>query len=68
MLCFDFYKRHTKEENDLAPMDFAEYLRKSGASGNSKVYLNERYCYIPTSRQDVQYLEKSASHWLLVEI
>ena len=57
-----------KEENDMAPMDFAEYLRKSGASENSEVYLNERYCYISKSRQDVQYLEKFASHWLLVEI
>ena len=56
-------------------MDFLEYLRKSDISENSKVYyglflrngLHERYCYISKNRWDVQYLEKSASHWLLVE-
>ena len=26
MLCFDFWKRYMKEEKDIAPMDFAEYL------------------------------------------
>ena len=35
-----------KEKKDIAPMDFAEHLRKSDVSGNSKVYWNERYCYI----------------------
>ena len=25
-----------KEEKDIAPMDFAEYLRKSGVSGTPK--------------------------------
>ena len=27
-----------KEEKDIAAVDFAEYLRKSGVSQNSKVY------------------------------
>ena len=62
-----FKKRHMKEEKDIAPMDFAEYLRKSEVSGHRKVYWNERYCYISQRRWDVQYLEKSVSHWLLVE-
>ena len=35
-----------KEEKDIASMDFAEYLRKSGVSENIKVYWNEKYCYI----------------------
>ena len=56
-----------KEEKDIAPIDFAESLRKSGASEDSKVYWNETYCYICKSKWDVQYLEKSLSHWLLVE-
>ena len=67
MLYFDFSKRHMKEEKDIAPMVFAIYLRKSELSGCRKVYWNERYCYISKSRWDVQYLEKSVSHWLLVE-
>ena len=25
MLCFDFQKRHMKEEIDIAPVDFVEY-------------------------------------------
>ena len=36
--CLIFKKRHMKEEKDIASMDFAEYLRKSGVSENSKVY------------------------------
>ena len=48
-------------------MNFEEYLTKSGVSENSKVCSSERYCYISKSRRDVQYLETSASHWLLVE-
>ena len=51
-----------KEEKD---MDFVENLRKSGVL--SKVYWNERYCYISKCRWCAQYLEKSASHWLLFE-
>ena len=57
-----------KEEKDIAPIDFAESLRKSGASEDSKVYWNETYCYICKSKWDVQYLEKSLSHWLLVKL
>ena len=46
-------------------MDFAEHLRKSDVSENSKVYydrflrngLHGRYCYISKTRGDVQYLE-----------
>ena len=50
---FWFTKRHIKGENNQ--MDFAEYLRKSDVSENSKFYfygrflqngLHERYCYI----------------------
>ena len=35
-----------KKEKCIAPMDFAEYLKKSGVPENSKTYWNERYCYI----------------------
>ena len=31
-------KRHVKGGKHIAPMDFAEYLRKSDVSENSKVY------------------------------
>ena len=50
ILCFD-QKRHIKGEKHITPMDFAEYLRKSDVSGNSKVYN----------------ILKSASHCLLVK-
>ena len=51
-------KRHIKGEKHNAPMDFAEYLRRSDVSENSKVYddrflrngLHDRYCYISKSR------------------
>ena len=56
-------KRHIIEEKDIASMDFAEYLRKAGVSENSKVYWNEKHCYISKSRWDAQYLENSVSHW-----
>ena len=57
-------ERYTEGRNPIAPMDFAEYLRKSGVSDNSKVYydrflpngLHERHCY-SKSRWNVQYLE-----------
>ena len=32
-----FLKRHMKEQKYIAPMGFAEYLRISGVSENSKV-------------------------------
>ena len=38
MSCFDFKKRHMKEEKDIALMDFVECLEKSGVSENNKVY------------------------------
>ena len=38
MLCFDL--KNTKGEKHIAPLDFAEYLRKSDVSENSKFY----YC------------------------
>ena len=58
-------KRHIKGEKYITPMDFAEHLRKSDVSENSKVYydrflrngLHGRYCYISKTRWDVQYLE-----------
>ena len=58
-------KRHIKGGDYITPMDFAEHLRKSDVSENSKVCygrflrngLHERYCYISKSRWDVQYLE-----------
>ena len=58
-------KRHIKGGKHIAPMDFAEYLRKSDVSENSKVYygrflrnaLHERHCYISKSRWNVQELE-----------
>ena len=50
-------KRHIKGEKHIAPMDFAEYLRKSDISENRKFYygrflrngLHAR-CYISKSR------------------
>ena len=59
-------QRHVKGEKHIAPMDFAEYLRKSDVSENSeKVYygrflrneLHKGYCYISKSRWNVQYLK-----------
>ena len=58
-------KRHIKGGDYITLMDFAEHLRKSDVSENSKVCygrflrngLHERYCYISKSRWDVQYLE-----------
>ena len=35
-----------KEGKDTAPMDFAEFLRKSG----EVIIICERYCYIAKSR------------------
>ena len=51
-------KRHIKSEKCITPMDFAEHLRKSDVSENSKVYyggflrngLHKRYRYISKSR------------------
>ena len=53
-----FKKRHIKGEKHIVQVDFAEYLRKSDVSENSKVCygrflrngLHERYCYISKSR------------------
>ena len=58
MLCFDQKKRHIKGGKHIAAIDFAEYLKKSDVSKNSKVYygrflrnrLHERRCYISKSR------------------
>ena len=41
-----YKKKHMKKEKNIAPMEFAEYFRKPGISENSKVYWNERHCYI----------------------
>ena len=57
MFCFDKKKTYQRWKTD-APMNFAEYLRKSNFSENSKVYygrflrngLHERHCYISKSR------------------
>ena len=38
MFCFDFLKKHIREKNDVAPMDFQEYYRKSGVTENSIIY------------------------------
>ena len=54
MLCFDRKKEVSQGEKHIAPMDFAEYPRKSDFLENSKVYYgrlkrNEfygTYCYI----------------------
>ena len=49
-------KRHMKGEKQIAPMDFAEYLRKSDFSENSKICyllqngLHERHWYFIKSR------------------
>ena len=74
MLSFDLKRNIWKMKKHIPPIDFAEYLRKSDISENSEVYygrylrngLHERYYYNGKSRWDVQYLEKSTSHWLLL--
>ena len=38
MLCL-IKKRHIKGEKHIAPMDFAEHLRKSDVSENKKVFM-----------------------------
>ena len=38
MLCFDFQNKTYEIRKNIDPMDFAEYLRKSGVSESSKVY------------------------------
>ena len=48
-----------KEEKDIARMNFAEYLRKSGVSENRKVYWTERHCYISKRRWDMCNILKS---------
>ena len=37
-------------------------FHESDVSENSKVYWNEKFCYIRKSRWDVQYPESSVSH------
>ena len=37
-------KRHIKGEKHITPMDFAEHLRKSDVSENSKVYYMVDFC------------------------
>ena len=62
---FWFEKKNTKGGKHIAPIDFAEHLKKSDVPVNSKVYygpflrngLYERHCYISKSRWNVQYLE-----------
>ena len=64
-----------ERKKHIALIDFAEYLRKSDVSENSKVYYDQflpngllkRYCDFSKSRQDVQNLERSASHSLLFQ-
>ena len=64
-----------KGEKHIAPMDFAEHLKKSYVSEDRKVYygpflqngLHERYCYISKSRWKAQYFEKSTIHSLLLK-
>ena len=61
-MLFLIRKRHIKGGEHIAPMDFAEYLRKSEVSENSKVY----YCQFLRNGFHERHL-KSASHCLLVE-
>ena len=64
-----------KGEKHIAPMDFAEHLKKSYVSEDRKVYygpflqngLHERYCYISESRWKSQYLENSTIHSLFLK-
>ena len=54
-------KKHIKGGKHIAPMDFAEYLRKSDVSDNNKIYygqflrngLHERDFCISKSRENV---------------
>ena len=38
MLCLYLNKRHIKGDHHITQMDFAEYLRKSDVSENTKVH------------------------------
>ena len=66
-------KRHIKGEKHIAPMDFAEHLRKSEVSENSKVYYMVDFYEMDFmegigSKVDEMYnILKPASHYLLVE-
>ena len=51
MLCFDFKNNMWNKEKETSPMDFEQYLRKSGLSEDNKVYWNERYCYASKRRE-----------------
>ena len=70
-------KRHIKGEKYIIPMNFAEHLRKSDVSENSKVYYG-RFLWnglyegitilVYLLKVDEMYnILKSASHCLLVE-
>ena len=68
MLCFD-KKRQIKGEKHIAPMDFAEHLRKSDVSENSKVYMVDVYkmdfmkgIVILVKVDEMYNILKSASH------
>ena len=67
-------KRHIKGGKHTAPMNFAEYLRKSDVSENSKVYFGRFYemdfmkdVVIIANVDEMYNILKSASHCFLVE-
>ena len=54
-----------KKEKDVAPMDFAEYLENQAFQRTAKFI--EMKGIVQYKVHEVQYLEKSVSHWLLAE-
>ena len=58
-------KRHIKGGKHIAPMDFAEYLRKSDVSEKSKVYMTGIVILVKVD--EMYNILKSASHCLLVK-
>ena len=58
-----------KGENHIAPMDFAEYPRKSDISENSKGYYGQflRKAIVMLVKVDETHNIKKSRQWLLVE-
>ena len=59
MLCFNFQKRHMKGETDIAPMDFAEYLRKSVVSERTAKFIKMKDIVILVKVDERQNILKS---------
>ena len=63
-----FKKDIWKKKKALIQWILQNILENQAFQGAAMFNENGKYCYISKSRRDTQYLDKSASHWLLVEI